>query len=164
MSNKKVRTLLINDEIWFVGKDIADILEYENDNDMYSGLDDDEKRKIKNPEVDIIINESGFHHAILLRYILNKKGVYNMYNKFRMYKNVLEKTIQNGIPDYKAGNDKIYLQNGHIKRKYKGDALWSSGFYGIFLALELRSGCDNPQGLPCGFKRRLVTHLQPLFV
>ena len=43
----KVRTVVKNGEIWFVGKDVADILGYSETNDMTRWLDKDEKETLK---------------------------------------------------------------------------------------------------------------------
>lgn len=69
------RVIDINNEPWFVAKDIADILEYSETAMMTRRLDDDEKGKIKSAETagltsvgnnDVtIINESGLYNAIL---------------------------------------------------------------------------------------------------
>lgn len=71
---KKVRTLLINDEIYFVAKDVADILKYAETSVMLRRLDDDEMKKIE-PSVVVgansmareftVINESGLYNAVL---------------------------------------------------------------------------------------------------
>lgn len=69
-NNLPVRTVLIDDEPWFVGKDVADILEYSDTQAMTRRLDDEDiksytdkssgqGRKIK------IINESGLYEAII---------------------------------------------------------------------------------------------------
>lgn len=69
-NNLPVRTVLIDDEPWFVGKDVADILEYSDTQAMTRRLDDEDiksytdkssgqGRQIK------IINESGLYEAII---------------------------------------------------------------------------------------------------
>lgn len=73
--NKEVRTVIINDEPWFVGKDIADILGYINTKDaLIRHVDDDDKQTIQrsqNTTLDIpnrgisVINESGLYSLIL---------------------------------------------------------------------------------------------------
>lgn len=70
---QEVRTLTIDDEPWFVGKDIADILGYANSRKaIFDHVDDDDKTdgvtirdamgRNQNP---IIINESGLYSLIL---------------------------------------------------------------------------------------------------
>lgn len=71
----QVRTTTINDEPWFVGKDVAEILGYANTKDaIASHVDADDKRVIQRSEIatlDIpnrgltIINESGLYSLIL---------------------------------------------------------------------------------------------------
>ena len=41
--NNEVRTIIVNDTVWFVASDIAKILEYRMASDMTRNLDDDEK-------------------------------------------------------------------------------------------------------------------------
>ncbi len=69
-NNLQVRTVLIENEPWFVAKDVADILEYSDTQAMTRRLDDEDiksytdrssgqGRKVK------IINESGLYEAII---------------------------------------------------------------------------------------------------
>lgn len=67
-----VRTILQDGEIWFVAKDICDILDIANSRDALSTLDDDEKntvaitdgnKKKGNPNMNVI-NESGLYALI----------------------------------------------------------------------------------------------------
>lgn len=69
--NKEVRTLLIDNEPWFVGKDVAEILEYRNGSrDINRHVDEEDRTKTmifdgnQNKET-IIINESGLYSLIL---------------------------------------------------------------------------------------------------
>lgn len=71
----KVRTVVINDEPWFVGKDVADALGYKNGSrDINAHVDEDDRQIIKSTKtvlLDIpsrgltIINESGLYSLIL---------------------------------------------------------------------------------------------------
>lgn len=67
----EVRTLIIGNEPWFVGKDIAEILEYRNGSrDINRHVDEEDKRKImlfdgKQNKETTIINESGLYSLIL---------------------------------------------------------------------------------------------------
>lgn len=67
----QVRTLTINDEPWFVGRDIAKILGYNNPNDAISKHIDDEDKGVAKCDTlggtqDLrIINESGLYSLIL---------------------------------------------------------------------------------------------------
>lgn len=70
--NKEVRTLLINNEPWFVGKDVADILGYLKPLDAISRhVDEDDSVKhrladsLGRVQNTIIINESGLYSLIL---------------------------------------------------------------------------------------------------
>ncbi|WP_302141706.1 BRO-N domain-containing protein [Halomonas alkalicola] len=65
-----VRSTLIDDQPWFVAKDIAAVLEYSRERDMHRVLDDDEKGAhiVRTPggnQEMTIINQSGLFHAIL---------------------------------------------------------------------------------------------------
>lgn len=69
--NEEVRSLLINNEPWFVGKDVADILKYKNGSrDINRHVDEEDRKKAmifdgnQNKET-IIINESGLYSLIL---------------------------------------------------------------------------------------------------
>ncbi len=66
----QVRTIIIDGEIWFLAKDIAQILDFRSANDMTRLLDDDEKgaHNMRTPGGDqemTIINESGLYSCIL---------------------------------------------------------------------------------------------------
>jgi len=69
-----VRTVMIDDVVWFAGKDIADILGYSDTHKMCQRLDADEKHTAdfavgKNQPLNcnkaIIINESGLYNAVM---------------------------------------------------------------------------------------------------
>lgn len=70
--NHEVRSLLINSEPWFVGKDVADVLGYKNQNDALSEhVDGEDKDRIairdsigRNRNTPII-NESGLYSLVL---------------------------------------------------------------------------------------------------
>lgn len=68
--NVNVRTRIINDESWFVGKDVCNALGFANHNDALSRLDSDERDGVgitdpmgRSQEV-TVINESGLYHLI----------------------------------------------------------------------------------------------------
>lgn len=67
---REVRTLLIDDQPWFVAADVAAALEYRIAGDMTRNLDDDEKgtQIVRTPGGEqemLVINESGLYSAIL---------------------------------------------------------------------------------------------------
>lgn len=71
--NEKVRTLFINEEPYFVGKDVAEILGYSNSRDALSKhVDEEDKNTVAihdgitrgNPN-QVVINESGLYSLIL---------------------------------------------------------------------------------------------------
>ena len=71
----KVRTVMIDNEPWFVGKDVADALGYKNTKDaLASHVDVEDKRILKRSEIApfeiptrglTIINESGLYGLVL---------------------------------------------------------------------------------------------------
>lgn len=79
----EVRTVVIDGEPWFIGKDIADILGYQNGSrDINAHVDDEDRRIIKSTEtvsLDIpsrgmlLINESGLYSLILSSNMPNAK-------------------------------------------------------------------------------------------
>jgi len=65
-----VRVISINNEPWFVARDVADILEYSDSRVMTRRLDDDEKgvqilHTLGGDQEMTVINESGLYNAIL---------------------------------------------------------------------------------------------------
>lgn len=67
---REVRTLLIDDQPWFVASDVAKALDYQAAKDMARNLDDDERGRHIVPTLSgdqemTIINESGLYSAIL---------------------------------------------------------------------------------------------------
>lgn len=65
---KKVRTQVIDDEPWFIAKDVCDILEISNNRDAIGRLDDDEKATVGLTDGSQIRNYS----------IVNEFGLYNL--------------------------------------------------------------------------------------
>lgn len=70
--NNEVRVVNVNNEPWFVAKDVAEILGYSETEKMTRRLDDDEKTTLpfrgtgSNYQTNItIINESGLYNAVL---------------------------------------------------------------------------------------------------
>lgn len=69
--NHKVRSILLSDEPWFVGKDVADVLGYQNGSrDINRHVDEEDRRNYQNGTFDsprgmTIINESGLYSLVL---------------------------------------------------------------------------------------------------
>lgn len=66
----EVRTIVIDDNVWFVASDIAKALNYAEAKDMTRVIDEDEQGRhiVPTPSGDqemIVINESGMYHAVL---------------------------------------------------------------------------------------------------
>ena len=67
----KVRTVILNDEPWFIGKDVTDILGYQNGSrDINRHVDEDDRQNYQNGTFEsnrgmAIINESGLYSLIL---------------------------------------------------------------------------------------------------
>ena len=75
-----IRTVSIDNEPWFVGKDVTDILGYQNGSrDINRHVDEDDRRNYQNGTSDInnrgviIINESGLYSLILSSKLPNAK-------------------------------------------------------------------------------------------
>lgn len=67
-NNLPVRTVLIDDEPWFVAKDVADILEYSETAQMTRRLEKEDSMSVKLTGMNMkstIINESGLYEAII---------------------------------------------------------------------------------------------------
>ena len=67
---QEVRTLTIDDEPWFVGKDVADILGYQNGSrDINRHVDEEDRQNYQNGTFGnrgvTVINESGLYSLIL---------------------------------------------------------------------------------------------------
>ena len=77
--NQKVRTLKIDDEPYFVGKDVADILGYKNGSrDINNHVDDEDKLKYQistagQKREQTLVNESGLYSLILSSKMPNAK-------------------------------------------------------------------------------------------
>ncbi|GAB7396513.1 hypothetical protein OUHCRE1_47870 [Enterobacter asburiae] len=75
----EIRTLNINNEPWFVGKDVANILGYQNGSrDINRHVDEDDKQKAmvfdgNQDKETILINESGLYSLILSSKMPNAK-------------------------------------------------------------------------------------------
>lgn len=75
----KIRTVQLNNETYFVGKDVADILGYQNGSrDINRHVDEEDKHKImlfdgNQDKETIIINESGLYSLILSSKMPNAK-------------------------------------------------------------------------------------------
>ena len=67
----KIRAVLIDGEAWLVGKDVADILEYQNGSrDINRHVDEEDRKKMmlfdgRQNKESIVINESGLYSLIL---------------------------------------------------------------------------------------------------
>ena len=67
----KVRTVILNDEPWCIGKDVTDILGYQNGSrDINRHVDEDDRQNYQNGTFEsnrgmAIINESGLYSLIL---------------------------------------------------------------------------------------------------
>ena len=77
--NHEVRSLLLNNEPWFVGKDVADVLGYQNGSrDINRHVDEEDRQKAMffdgtQDKETIIINESGLYSLIISSKLPNAK-------------------------------------------------------------------------------------------
>jgi len=69
--SRQVRTIIVDGEVWFVGKDVCDSLGIENQRNAFARLDDDERNTVHladgirgNPNK-VIVNEAGLYSLIL---------------------------------------------------------------------------------------------------
>jgi len=67
--HKRVRSLTVDGQIWFVAKDVCNVLEIKNVSDATSRLDEDEKGIVTNdtlstPQPMLIVSESGLYSLI----------------------------------------------------------------------------------------------------
>lgn len=134
----EVRTLLINNEPWFVGKDVASVLGYANTKDALKKRVENEDKKdgvaIRDPmgryQKPVLINESGLYSLILSsklesakkfkRWVtsevlptLRKTGQYSMQPKLPMtYKEALLQLVAQV-----EANEKLELENAEMKPK-----------------------------------------------
>ena len=75
----EIRTIEINSEPWFVGKDVAEVLGYSNPQKaVRDHIDDDDKTLNESFTVNgtqgVLINESGLYSLILSSKLPNAKG------------------------------------------------------------------------------------------
>ena len=66
--DNEVRTQIIDDEPWFVGKDVSDVLGYSKTNAMTRRLNDEDFMSVKLSGMNIksiLINESGLYAAVM---------------------------------------------------------------------------------------------------
>jgi len=122
----QVRTVIVNNEVWFVGKDLADSLGYSNTRDAVSKHVDDEDKlvsqfatsgQIRNMTV---VNESGLYSLVLDSKLPSAK-------KFRRWitSEVLPQIRQTGsyvVPQTTAGQI-VLLAQGHVELEQKIDAV-----------------------------------------
>lgn len=106
----EVRTVLRNGEIWFIGSDVAKVLQYDKTTDMTRNLDDDEKDMqtlltLGGEQECLIINESGLYNAVLS---ITKRNP-ERYKISRNFKKWITKTV---IPS-------IRLEGGYIDKEEK---------------------------------------------
>ncbi|UDQ97972.1 Bro-N domain-containing protein [Lentisphaerota bacterium WC36G] len=65
-NNQNVRTVFKDNQIWFVAKDVCDILKLSNPTKALRSLDDDERSNFKLGRQGLtnVVNESGLYHLI----------------------------------------------------------------------------------------------------
>ena len=71
--NKPVRTFLRDSDIWFVAKDVCDVLELTNPSEALNALEDDEKMTLRNSE-----GHSGQRGGAQFLNIISEAGVYKL--------------------------------------------------------------------------------------
>ena len=82
--NKKfgeIRTVELNGQVWFVGKDVTDVLAYQNNRDAIRvHVDDEDKAAVaihdgRQDRQMAVINESGLYSLILSSKLVYQKGL-----------------------------------------------------------------------------------------
>lgn len=73
-NSHSIRTVLLDDQVWFIGKDVCDVLGLVNTSKSVKSLDGDEKLLMPNKQLGIkpqqgqqdfwLVNESGLYHLI----------------------------------------------------------------------------------------------------
>jgi anti-repressor protein len=108
--NNKIRTILINNEPWFVAKDVAKVLEIKNVSDAVKDFDDDEKSDVvlnydgKTSGKALILSESGLY-AFILR---SRKPIAKPFQKW-VRKEVLPQIRKTG--SYSLQNEVSEIEN-----------------------------------------------------
>lgn len=94
----EVRCVKINDEVWFVAKDVADALKYNETNAMTKKIDNEEITKIASDKLEgtnsmarefVLISEAGLYQAVMT---ITKKDM-TRYNKAKEFKRWVTKEI-----------------------------------------------------------------------
>ena len=75
-NDNQVRTVLIDNEVWFVAKDIANVLDYVNPAKMLNHVDEDDKQVVNPQEFDSSKMEQSFGTQTFKLSIINESGLY----------------------------------------------------------------------------------------
>ena len=115
----EVRVVKINNVLWFVAKDIADILKYSETNAMTKKIDDEDMQKIASDKLEgannmarefTLINESGLYQAVLS---ITKKDM-ERYTMSRDFKRWITGTVIPTIREdgaYINGEENVDMNN-----------------------------------------------------
>lgn len=122
---REVRTLLIDDQPWFVASDVARALEYRDAGDLTRNLDDDEAdthimrtssaNGVEQTREMLIINESGLYSAILR----SRKAEAKRFKKW-VTAEVLPSIRKTG--SYHVAANGEFVQGAMINRRCRGVA------------------------------------------
>lgn len=119
----EVRTIVKNDEVWFVGKDIVDILGYKNGSrDINSHVDKEDKLKYQistagQMREQLLINESGLYSLVLSSKLPTAK-------KFKRWitKDVISSKAMEILKEYiKVSEDTIRDYEGLLAEEYENE-------------------------------------------
>lgn len=113
--SNEIRAIAIEDNPWFVAKDICDVLEFSNPSMATKGLDDDEKgiSKVYTPSGEqemLIISESGLYTLI----IRSNKPQAKPFRKW-VTKEVLPAIRKTGSYNLQEGDKKVFVNHAHTK-------------------------------------------------
>lgn len=146
--SKSIRTLAINNEPWFVAKDVCDTLKISNVSDALLKLDDDEKATIgltdsqagNGAQSISIINESGMYTLILRCRDAVKKG--SIPHRFRKWvtSEVLPTIRKTGKYESKTSvNDRTGLRNAVNMLVSKKGLIYSEAYHLIHQRFNVES-------------------------
>ncbi len=113
--NKDVRTYIINEEVWFCGRDVAELLEYKDTvNAIKDNVDADDKMVLKEligSQHDVAPSTRSYTPNELNAYFINKAGLYSLVfgcklEAGRQFKSYVMKTV---LPSIRKLGQERYL-------------------------------------------------------
>lgn len=117
-SDKQIRTIAVNDEVWFCGKDIAEILEYKNtEKAIEKHVDIEDKKSLKELQTMLLTQcktqgIENFNKRDLIMIYINESGLYSLILRSKLptakqFKNYITKTL---LPSMRKVGQQQYLE------------------------------------------------------